>query len=569
MLAKVSHGGCALLFFACVCAAAVSAAPAPRGPLIVAQLGEGPIALVGPWQFHPGDDKNWADPQAPDSDWEWLSANRTWVLQGHPNYTGYAWYRLHVEFQSAGDRSTHVALLIPRVDDAYELYWNGVLVGRNGKLPPNPLWPEFGQPPQTYGLGEVRNGVLALRVWKAPLLSEDNGLRGGFEFPPLAGTSYAIAMFKVLLDYDWLRSRQMNFGLNSLYGLIGFLTLLSWIRYREQWQLFWMAGLALARVLEMFFYGLRLPWPLLVANALWQPLAAFRAVSLTFLLLWLLHQHQDRTLVKLTRISAWVTVTTDTVDGLLGLLVWEPTWRIPVQIADAVLTAVYTVTLLLPLVLVSIAVTRREGLNKTRWLVAICAFAADMVEVIRNAAPQGSRFTHWTFGQMFDAPLVTWNGNGVSIVTVTSTLFLLVSAFAVYRSFEKNRRRQQVLNHEFENARALQQVLIPEETPGVPGFRVSSAYRPALEVGGDFFQIIPLENADGSTLMILGDVSGKGLSAAMAVSFVVGTARALVGYISRPATLLAELNDRLRGRLQSGFVTCLALRHSSTIVSFS
>ena len=560
MLTHVSHWPAALLTLLLVCAVRGFGAPAPPGPLLIVRLGEKPIALAGPWQFHPGDDMKWADPQFSDSDWGWLSANRTWARQGYFKYTGYAWYRLHLQFQQEGVEFPNVALLMTRVDDAYELYWNGVLVGRNGKFPPNPTWPEFGQPPQIIGLGQVREGVLALRVWKALPISDDSGLRGGFELPPLAGTLYAIAMQKTQLDYLWLRNRQLYFGLNFLYGIVGFLTLIAWMRNRQQWQLFWMAGFAITRVVEMLIYNLRLPWPQPVANALWQPFSAFHSVCLWFLLLWLLQLRQNGPVVRLTRVCAWIAVTTDTVDGLLNLLMWIPGWRVPVQITDGVLTAVYTATLMLPLVLVTIAVTRRGGLNKTRWVVAICAFVAGMVEVIRNAAPQGGRFTHWTFGNLFDAPLLVWNGNAVSIVTVTSTLVLLASAFAVYRSFKENRRRQLLLNQEFENARALQQVLIPEEPPAVPGFRVSSAYRPALEVGGDFFQIMPLGNADESTLIILGDVSGKGLKAAMAVSFIVGALHAMVERISNPATLLSELNKRLLGRLENGFTTCLALR---------
>ena len=569
MLAQVSRCRGAILSLAGVWAVTVSAVPARAGPPLasppvaslplVVWLGQEPTALAGPWQFHSGDNLKWADPQFDDADWEQKSANLTWARQGYFNYTGFAWYRLLVHFQQEGVPSADVALLIPRVDDAYELYWNGVRVARNGKFPPNPLWPLFSQPPQTFGLGTARDGVLAFRVWKAPLLSEDSGLRGGFEAPPLAGTPHAVTMHKALLDDQWLRGGLLYFGLNVLYGIIGVLTLIAWLRNREQWQLFWMSGFAITRIVEMAIYNLRLPIPLTVANALWQPFSAFRSVSLWFLLLWLLQLRQNSRLVRFTSICAWIAITTDTVDGLLCLFIWRPGWRIAIQIGDGVLTAVYTVTLMLPLVLVALAVTRRGGLNKTRWTVAICAFAAGMVEVIRNASPQGSRFTHWTFGSLFDAPLFTWDGNVVSIVTVTNTLLLLASALAVYRSFEENRRHQQGLELEFENARALQQVLIPEKPPDVLGFRVTSAYRPALEVGGDFFQIIPIESS-GSTLVIVGDVSGKGLKAAMAVSFIMGTVLVLVERISSPAKLLAEMNERLLGRLQSGFTTCLALR---------
>lgn len=124
-----------------------------------------------------------------------------------------------------------------------------------------------------------------------------------------------------------------------------------------------------------------------------------------------------------------------------------------------------------------------------------------------------------------------------------------------------SRRRKAVLEQELASARELQEVLIPEKPPTLPGFAISSAYHPALEVGGDFFQIIPLEGpASGSTLIVLGDVSGKGLRAAMAVSLIVGAVRTLAEGTSSPAKILAGMSRRLYGRLQGGFTTCLALR---------
>lgn len=64
----------------------------------------------------------------------------------------------------------------------------------------------------------------------------------------------------------------------------------------------------------------------------------------------------------------------------------------------------------------------------------------------------------------------------------------------------------------------------------------------------------------GSTLILLGDVSGKGLKAAMAVSLVVGMIRTLAETTSSPAKMLAGLDRLLEGRLRQGFVTCIAVR---------
>jgi serine phosphatase RsbU (regulator of sigma subunit) len=100
--------------------------------------------------------------------------------------------------------------------------------------------------------------------------------------------------------------------------------------------------------------------------------------------------------------------------------------------------------------------------------------------------------------------------------------------------------------------------MIPEAIPQVPCYAIQGAYHPALEVGGDFFQIIPLKNA--ATLIILGDVSGKGLKAAMNVALIIGTVRTLAEFESDPTKILAGLNRRLCGRMQGGFTTALLLK---------
>ncbi len=78
------------------------------------------------------------------------------------------------------------------------------------------------------------------------------------------------------------------------------------------------------------------------------------------------------------------------------------------------------------------------------------------------------------------------------------------------------------------------------------------SYQPATEVGGDFFQIFPASN--DSLLVIVGDVSGKGMRAALVVSVIVG---ALQNRRSdSPAALLGELNAVLLTRSEGGFTTC-------------
>jgi serine phosphatase RsbU (regulator of sigma subunit) len=100
--------------------------------------------------------------------------------------------------------------------------------------------------------------------------------------------------------------------------------------------------------------------------------------------------------------------------------------------------------------------------------------------------------------------------------------------------------------------------MVPQNLPQVAGYSIESVYLPAADVGGDFFQVIPLKS--GSTLVVIGDVSGKGLRAAMIVSMIVGTLLTVSGYTEEPAEILGELNRRLSGHIHEGFATCLAVR---------
>jgi serine phosphatase RsbU (regulator of sigma subunit) len=75
-------------------------------------------------------------------------------------------------------------------------------------------------------------------------------------------------------------------------------------------------------------------------------------------------------------------------------------------------------------------------------------------------------------------------------------------------------------------------------------------------VGGDFFRVLP--EADGSLLIVLGDVSGKGLPAAMTVSAIIGALRSIPPV--SPAWILNALNSGLVGNLHGGFVTCCSAR---------
>jgi hypothetical protein len=147
----------------------------------------------------------------------------------------------------------------------------------------------------------------------------------------------------------------------------------------------------------------------------------------------------------------------------------------------------------------------------------------------------------------------------VQIIFIAALLVFLIRRFAASRAKEER------YASDIEAARTLQSVLIPETVPDIPNLEIGTAYHPAQEVGGDFYQIFTLPGTTHSfqsdTLIVLGDVAGKGLPAAMTVSMLVGALRSLIETTSSPAEILAGLNRRLVGR-GSGFTTCLVMRVS-------
>ena len=150
------------------------------------------ILLDGDWRFHVGDDPHRADVGADDSDWDTIDLTAQpgshdgdvglpdhvsgWMAHGHPGYTGYAWYRRVVEVP-AGQASWDI-LGPTLVEDGYELYWNGRLLGGSGRLGPRPR--VVGTRPLQFALpadAAGTRGILALRAFMLP--RPGNSAEGG------------------------------------------------------------------------------------------------------------------------------------------------------------------------------------------------------------------------------------------------------------------------------------------------------------------------------------------------------------------------------------------------------
>jgi sigma-B regulation protein RsbU (phosphoserine phosphatase) len=165
-----------------------------------------------------------------------------------------------------------------------------------------------------------------------------------------------------------------------------------------------------------------------------------------------------------------------------------------------------------------------------------------------------NRFPRW----IGEIPPLHFGGAGVVVGDHIASLILMVGLIAVvlYR-FIRVSKDEEIAASELEAARTVQQLLIPATQPATPGFTVARVYIPARQVGGDFFLVLPADDpTDHSLLAIMGDVSGKGLQAAMVVSTIIGGLRMQIS--RQPAEVLAHLNRMLVGHV-SGFATCCAM----------
>jgi hypothetical protein len=170
----------------------------------------------------------------------------------------------------------------------------------------------------------------------------------------------------------------------------------------------------------------------------------------------------------------------------------------------------------------------------------------------------------------WDFKLLTWLADGFEAHLKPGPIgdIAIVAAFltvVIFRTLRLVRERASIAS-EIEAARTMQQLLLARSTDPTPGFYVDTAYLPAGEVGGDFFLVLTLhekEHSEAGLFAIVGDVSGKGLRAAMRVSMILGVLRREPS--RDPAVVLHYLNEALLSdRSDSGFTTACCLRISAS-----
>jgi hypothetical protein len=190
--------------------------PSASAPTVSIVLDRSIVALNGPWKFHTGDDPRWAAPRFDDLAWENVDLTPPagahdgdvglsgyvpgWTARGHVGYSGYAWYRMTVSVAAPSEQP--LALTgPPDVDDAYQLFVNGRLVGSAGDFT-GPVPVVYSVQPRIILLPPSlvpmspdgkRSIVLAFRVWMS---AGDVGAApdvGGIHIAPALGIRSTIA----------------------------------------------------------------------------------------------------------------------------------------------------------------------------------------------------------------------------------------------------------------------------------------------------------------------------------------------------------------------------------------
>ena len=410
-----------------------------------------------------------------------------------------------------------------------------------------------------YSLPASGSGVLALRVWKAPLSSVVPSALGGFEAAPLIGDADILTAQAKLPYYRRDEQRLPDLLISAVVLVAGFLSFLLYFRDRKQGLYLWLGlylaagGLLGVRDLSAYSFSLTFRTTQLVI----QFGECVQDISMWMILLHLFGLARNR---RWMRATSWLIALYIAAQiGDIGtIFIWAKSWP-SLPWIDAVTTAIYSITPLYVFVIIGYGLTRRKQITLWPLIAVVCLNG--LYNCLINLVGQGTRFTHWTLAAQAQTSGLRVGGYSFGIAFILNTLLFLALIFTIARESFLERERQSRIELEIKSAQEIQHVLVPEETPAIPGFTISSIYRPAEEVGGDFFQVIPISG--GGALIVLGDVSGKGLKAAMTVALIVGTLRTLADYTQSPAEILARLNRRLIGRTDGGFATCLCARVDS------
>src|SRR5215216_3639879 len=131
-----------------------------------------------------------------------------------------------------------------------------------------------------------------------------------------------------------------------------------------------------------------------------------------------------------------------------------------------------------------------------------------------------------------------------------------VQVAQLVRQQQQQAQERERIEQELKVARLIQQTLLPKHVPDLPGYQVAAYYQPAREVGGDFYDFLELD--DGHLGLVVGDVTDKGVPAALVMATTRTMLRASAQRLDSPAEVLRQVNDVIAPDIPPNmFITCL------------
>jgi sigma-B regulation protein RsbU (phosphoserine phosphatase) len=501
----------------------------------------GIIVLDAPWRFHSGDNPQWASSTFDDSSWKLHLFEKSWAEQGSPGFSGYAWLRQRIKVPAV---ATPIALLVYPVGDSDEVYLDGVLNGTIGRMRPTPDLVANRQA-EAIALPSGLEGhtvELALRTSVNPVTALAAG--AGAAQPPILGTQSSVYAILQLARLRLAVSRDPLWALDIVSAVIGIISLGLFLLTPRSTEYAWAALFLIGNLLsDLFLYQFAVRQP--IDQGLYIVLLlACSSITTTGWLLFIWRFLRSR--------SDWLLVAVLLANWLQPL---APLTVPPCSIEQAFLFGVACQGLMCLFILLKLLPSAIRNTREAQMLLVpffLTTFLVGVEEAISGLHAGGLR--------QASISLVLYSGNGFNVHWVQlSTLlaYLAIGALLVFR-FTRTAREQQRLSTEMASARAIQAQLVPSRLPSSHHLRCHAAYLAASEVGGDFYQILSQEN--NSSLIVVGDVSGKGLKAAMTGALAIGALRALAAEGLGPAMILSKLNRQLASASDGGFVTCLCAR---------
>jgi hypothetical protein len=435
------------------------------------------LSLEGKWRFQAGDNPQWAQPQFDDSRWSLLDSGRDWSTQGFYRYSGMGWYRIRATLPpDAGP----VSIILPHVFTSYELYANGRLFAQFGKMPPQPLAYST-HAAQLYNLPlaatQSRNLVIAVRVWQWPPWSRYFG--GGPSEPgSYIGDSESIAQQREIMvaALHWEDSGVfLTAFLQSIGALVALCLFL--LRRSEREYLWFSLILACAAAAGWIWYSYRyIIWPVWLVNQIRDLLIVCGISAAQFAFFTQLFKPR-RTLVY------WLVLACVLLPLCTGLM----------DTGDRIGVAQWN--LLTSLLIVPLHIWILSLLAARAWNNYLDARVLFVPVLLQSAATMVQRLAiityvlDWQHRWAFQLALIQ-RPFTITITQAGDLLFLAAVLAILVRRFTRAESEEERYASEFDSARSVQQYLIPSQLPCTPGLDIRCEYHPALEVGGDFFQVV-------------------------------------------------------------------------------